>query len=487
MRIRHVSLKGWPFRVGIGTGTLLGLMLAPPALASADVRGEVFRFTSPLGVQERCIVLARMPGATYRESDVAEERAFCAIDLHGKTHAMCPKLFSTSPGTLLYLLTGGPFTDNPTGFERDVCPRGHVVEREAADEPISYKMSVNTRVTSATFANASLVYYHFARYFDAAVHVPPAVFRSIDKNAHLTRVASHGEALSAGRPALKMNHAGWATLVQAERNPGSYQPMAELFTADGQQAYGAILHPRGRRYGDEVNGSRQSGWGDGQSRDFQETPPFMALATDRPLPQAIDEGLARGYMRTAVPTAARSEQMTFWMRELVDITLLDYIFSQQDRIGNIDYLTYWYWVENGAAKRMPAQGAHPPDEIAKFSPKLLKRTELADNDAGVRTTYINYTKRTGMLERMRHYSAGTYRRLMALDADLGTRGPLHEHIRTTFGLSDAEFNQVVANTRSAASILRESCRAGRLRFDLEPDELLRDGKVVEERIDCDNP
>jgi hypothetical protein len=179
--------------------------------------------------------------------------------------------------------------------------------------------------------------------------------------------------------------------------------------------------------------------------------------------------------------------MAFWMRALVDVTLLDYIFSQQDRIGNIDYLTYWYWVEKGEVRRMPAHGAHPPDEIAKFSPKLLKRTELADNDAGVRTSYINYTKRTGMLERIRHYPAETYRRLIALDKDFAARGPLHEHVRSTFGLSAAEFAQVAANTRSAASILRESCRAGRLRFDLEPEALLRDGKVAEARVDCDNP
>jgi hypothetical protein len=179
--------------------------------------------------------------------------------------------------------------------------------------------------------------------------------------------------------------------------------------------------------------------------------------------------------------------MIFWMRELVDITLLDYLFSQQDRIGNIDYLTYWYWVDGGRLWRMPASGAHPPDEIAKFSPKRLKRTELGDNDAGVRTTYINYTRRTGMLERLRHYPAGTYRRLVALDRDFAARGPLHEHVRSTFGLSDAEFAQFVANTRSAAAILRESCGAGRLRFDLEPETFLRDGTVAEAKVDCESP
>jgi hypothetical protein len=319
------------------------------------------------------------------------------------------------------------------------------------------------------------------------VHVPAAVLRSVDRRAHLERVASRGEAISAGRPALKLNHAGWSALMRAEREPASYRPTDELFTDDRTQVYGVMLHPRGRRYGEEVNGSRASGWGDGQSRDFQQTSAFVALATDRPLGEAIEHGLATGHMRSAIPAAVRTEQVAFWMRELVDITLLDYLFSQQDRIGNIDYLPYWYWVENGTVRRMPAQGAHPPEDIARFSPRLLKRTELADNDAGVRTSYLNYTRRTGMLERIRHYPAGTYRRLIALERDFAARGPLHEHVRTTFGLSDAEFAQIAANVGSAAAILRETCRAGRLRFDLEPEALLRDGRASAQRLDCENP
>jgi hypothetical protein len=465
----------------------VGVGAAGPAVASADVAGETFRFTSPGGIDERCVVLARMPGAIYRDVDLREERAFCAIDLHERTHAMCPKLFSTSPGTLVYDVSSGPYAGNAAGFESDICPRGHAVEKEAVDEPISFKMSVNTRETSATFANSSLIYYHFARYFDATVHVPAAVFRSVDRKAHLARVTRRGESLSAGRPALKLNHAAWSALASAEADPESYSPADELFNADRSQVYGVLLHPRGRRYGEEVNGSRQSGWGDGQSRDFQQTSPFVALATDAPLKEAITEGLARGHLRSAIPAEVRTEQMVFWMRELIDITLLDFIFSQQDRIGNIDYLTYWYWLEGGEVRRARASGRHPPEEIAGFAPKLLRRTELGDNDAGVRTTYINYTQRTGMLERIRHYAASTYRRLVALDKDFGDSGPLHEYVRATFGLTDAEFKRVVANTGRAAQILRESCRAGRLRFDLEPEALMRDGSVAPPQVDCENP
>lgn len=264
----------------------LAFAAARPAAGSANVAGETVTFRSPGGVEERWVALARMLGAAYRDADLREEKALCAIDLHGRTHAMCPKLFSTSAGTLVYDVSSGPYGGNAAGFEHDICPRGHAVEKEAVDEPVSFKMSVNTPETSATFANSSLIYYHFARYFETALHVPTAVLRSVDRQAHLARVAGRGEALSAGRPALKQNHAAWQALARAERDPKSYSPADELFTADRGQVYGVLLHPRGRRYGEEINGSRQSGWGDGQSRDFQQTAPFVALAADAPLAEA---------------------------------------------------------------------------------------------------------------------------------------------------------------------------------------------------------
>jgi hypothetical protein len=453
-------------------------------MASSMVDGRAFTFNSPNGVEERCVVLARMPGAVYRDSEVREEEGFCAIDLHAGTHALCPKLFSTSPGTLIHDLRGGSYAGASGRFEEEICVRGHIVSREAADVPISWKMSVNTRESSATFSNSSLIYYHFARYFDAAVHVPPAVLRTMDRKAHQARVSAVGVRESAGRPALRMNHAAWSTLVEAESRPESYAATDELFTPDRLAVYGVLLHPRGRQYGEEFNGSRRSGWGDGQSRDFQETPPFVALRSAEPLGRAIDEGLRTGHAAGAVPSAARREQMVFWMRDLVDVTLLDFIFGQQDRIGNIDYLPYWYWTEAGQVRRMPARGTHAPDEIAQHAPKLIKRTELGDNDAGVRTSYLNFTKRTGMLEKLRHYNASTYRRLMALERDFARQGPLSAYTRATFGLSDAEFRGVAANVSEAAAILRSSCSSGRLRFDLEPEAFLADGAVRERPVDC---
>jgi len=459
-------------------------------LASSAVSGTETTFRSPGGAVERCIALRPMPGGHYTDADRALERELCSIDFYGTTHALCAKVFSTSPGTLVFDLRDGPYAGDPARFERENCGSGSVHKRGVPREPISYKMSVNTRETSATFANASLVYYHFARFFDATAHVPVAVLRSIDRNEHSRRVTANGVRLSAGNPALKMNHAAWLALQTAERDPPSYKPTEELFTPDGL-LYGVMLHPLGKRYGEEMNGTRRAGWGDGQNRDFQETAPFRALRSGKPLADAITEGrtaaLRDPVLAKSTGTSATPAQMVYWMSDLIDITLLDYLFSQQDRVGNVDYLSAWYWVEDGQLRSRPASSGAAPPDLAAFSPQRLRRTELGDNDAGVRLTYINYAKRTGMLENLHHYRATTYRQLMRLDADFAAGGELHEYVRTTFGLSEKEFAAIKANARLAAAILRESCKAGRLRFDVEPEQFMLTGRETEQRLDCESP
>jgi hypothetical protein len=94
----------------------------------------------------------------------------------------------------------------------------------------------------------------------------------------------------------------------------------------------------------------------------------------------------------ATLAAVRTEQVAFWVRELIDMTLLDDLFSQQDRIGSIDYRPHWVWVEDGQVRHQPATGSKPPAEIVARSSMYIKRTELGDNDAGLRMTDANHTQ-----------------------------------------------------------------------------------------------
>lgn len=141
----------------------------------------------------------------------------------------------------------------------------------------------------------------------------------------------------------------------------------------------------------------------------------------------------------------------------------------------------------GRPRAQPAGGRQPPPELAARQPLLLQRTELGDNDAGVRTSYLNFARRTGMLAAVRHVPPQTYRRLIALADDLQAQGPLAGHLRSSYGFSAAEFSHFAANARDAADTLRASCKAGRLRFDLDPDAFLRDGRSDAVKLDCDRP
>ncbi len=426
--------------------------------ASDKVMGTASEFVSPSGIKEQCIVLKHIPEGIYSEQDLQIEQNYCAMDIYTNT-GMCPKTWSTSPGTMFYPLKGSHFS-SVKQFESGACAN----QRHISIKSIAFKNTMNMKDTSGTFSTASLLYYHFSRYLNTQIHVPVAVYRSIDKDTHRQRVSRVG---------LKLTHKGmihnaWKDMLMIENKPSQYHPVDEVFTQDHKQIYGVLLRSTGKRYSAEINGSRKSGWGKGQSLDFQKTYAFSALKNPKPLSQAI--ALRRKNITR--------EQMVFWMKDLIEITLLDYIFSQQDRIGNIDYTKVWLAATDGQLKR--GSGHHSKNSTAQ----QIKQTHLNDNDAAGRYSYANYTKKTGMLEVIRHYNAKTYQQLMKLDSDFSQQGELYHYLSQTFGLSKKQRDMIVNNTKMAADIMRGHCQSGRLIFDLEPEQFFLHGSVKPVKQSC---
>ena len=462
----------------------------PSALWAGDsVTGTTQTFKSPNGVTESCVRLTPVPGGSYSKRDLKDEAALCSIDFYAPQIALCPKTWSTSPGTAIYDISEGPYTGDRVAFERRACKEGKSAKSLAKDRIAKFKSTMNQKGTSGTFSAASLLYYHFSRFFDTTVKVPVAVWRTMDKDAHLSEVAEHGLAISGGSHGGRMNHEGWRAFVAADKNPKSYKPTDDLFTTDRKQVYGAILDSPGRRYGSEINGTRKSGWGKGQNRDFQETPAFLALRSEKPLAEAIAEGLKQGrkdrQINKDLGPNVSDRQMVFWMKELTEIVLLDFIFSQQDRVGNIDYTPYWYWTDSGSVKHKKANHHEAGKSGIPDSAILLHRTNLNDNDAGGRVAYANFAKSTQMLEKMRHFGPETYKRLVQLNADFEKKGPLFEWLSTSFGLTDRQIAQVVKNTALALDILAANCSAGKLQFDLDPITFFFSGAAKPARLACD--
>ncbi|TCO71580.1 hypothetical protein [Rhodovulum euryhalinum] len=464
------------------------LCLTASAVSASDaVEGTATRFTSPNGVTETCVRIAPMPGAVYSEADLAAEAAFCAIDLYDPAVGLCPKTWSTSPGMILHDLSEGPYAGDRRGFEANACPQGKEAKEASGGELAKFKPTMNARGTSGTFSPSPLLYYHLSRYFGMDIGVPVAVWRSMDRGAHLSEVARPGVAISGHSHSSDMNRSGWQILVAADQDPGTYSPTDELFTADRSALYGVMLKSKGDRYNSEVNGTRASGWGKGQNLDFQKTAPFLALRAAGPIEAAIAAGVAEAVKDPQIArdmgAGVAPAQVAYWMEDLTGLVLLDFILSQQDRVGNIDFVPVWHWVETGAV-RTQAAAKHGDDAPPAPGAIRIKRTHLNDNDAGARVEYANYAKSTGMLEGLRHFPAGTYSRLMALNEDLAAGGPLHAYLKDSFGLTEAQFGQLVRNTAMAADILSAACAGGTLAFDLEAEAFLKDGKVSPAAVDC---
>ncbi|MEE4172725.1 MAG: hypothetical protein V2I57_00555 [Xanthomonadales bacterium] len=463
----------------------LGALVVLASPGRAEVAGEVRTFSGPDGIEERCVRLTPFPGAAYSNKDRETEDDYCAIDF--ARAGLCPKLWSTSPGTLVYALED----DSPAGvqaFERSWCGKGHGARDHAKDKLATFKVSVNGRTTSATYAPSSWVYYHLSRYFRTHTYVPPVVYRSVSLQRHHERVVVPAQALVKGRHARMLSE-GWSHLEALESGQLAGGAAREALTDGGRQVYGVLIDNKGDRYGPEFNGTRESGWGSGQNEDFQQTAAFLALRNPSALPDAAAGGVRDARrnprMAKALPADTPVEQVYLWMQSILEITLLDMLLRQQDRIGNIDYRWRWFWIEDGVLENHSAQGDERPGKAEGKTAWRLRQTAINDNDAGVRSGYANFAERTGMLEELAHYDPALYQRLGRLADDLGERGAAWRWLREVAGLSEREATGIADRARAAFDGLRAQCEAGTLVLDFDLVALL--SGTVPQAAGCEVP
>lgn len=418
--------------------------------------------------------------ADISADDSAAQDAFCAIDVTSTSVAMCAKNWSTSPAALIYDLEHTPWEGRAVEFEAQVCAIGGRARDQSHAELAMFKNSLNGRETSGTFAPSSVLYYHFSRLLQTRLQVPVAVLAEFPRENYLQRVVLPGVKNSESKR-LKMLHAGWQYMDRALSDPGNYPHGRELLTDNSNYLWGVFLLQAGHRYGPEVNGTRESGWGEGQNRDFQRTAPFLALREDLPLASAIKAGIALARedekMAEALSSTVPIQQIAWWMNDITEMVILDSLLGQQDRIGNIDYQWRWLWWDQGTLRT----GKQRPDNQAAGK---LRITVLNDNDAGVRSGYVNYARRTGMLDGWHHIDPGLYRRVQALAADFGDSGPVASAVLGNYRLSSREARGIIRRGIEIADQLRERCESGALRFDLSLTNVMNPGAAEVKPASC---
>ena len=251
-----------------------------------------------------------------------------------------------------------------------------------------------------------------------------------------------------------------------------------------------MLQPVGKRCGVLVNGIAAQQGAPGDYAALSQTPALVALQNTQPLREAIAAGVEQAQQPQFSEAGAAEisdRQMAYWMQDLSEILLLDYIFSQQRRIGNIDCLDYWYWKTGRNIRKQLARTRTPPKNMARHKPLRIQDTVISNNSSSGLPSCRNLTREAGLLQKLAHFNPDTYKRLIRLDRDFSRQDELYRYLQQNFSLSEEQLQQIISNTREAAEILKGSCKEKRLRFDLDPTSFFVRGSSRGKRLNCDNP
>ncbi|KYG66047.1 hypothetical protein AZI86_02985 [Bdellovibrio bacteriovorus] len=424
------------------------------ALNLNDLQGDSkTTYSSPRGVQEVCVVPKKWPGGMYKKEDPAKETTLCSYDFH-RNVGICPKYTSTNPAILLL---------EPTAqYPKEVIDASQC-NYKAMDlnNEAKFKQSI-----SCSYTPAILAYYHVSRALGGGGQVPVNVIRTMDIRIHEDLA---NKAVNHLRDSKDLIKTIWEQFARTHQNPQNY-PL--LYDSTQTQVYGALIDniKKEEQY-IEVSGT---GSYDRRYERFMQQKPFLRLTDAQSVSQSV-----------GTSDFTKVAQIVLQMKDVSDMVILDRILSQQDRIGNIHFKLFWYFVEPGSntfsrkksdAKIENGKIIVPPAESQIMAGKqavLLKEMILKDNDCGVIKT--NMMKEVGALEKVRHLSYSTYRHLLRFAQDLNSSAA-KDFFKAELLFSENDFAGIFKNTQEVRNILVTKCQQGQLHFDVDLEDYVPGAK-----------
>lgn len=439
---------------------------APPAVAAVPDAGvtvaapTVTTFTSPGGLAETCQLLVPFPftpdGAGrddwYRQDDFDEIAELCAMDFYapadtpaGPAVGVCPKIHGTQPALEIYDLADARVSKGR--FEEERCPRFRK-EREAK-KVAKLKFSIFARERES-----ALFYFHFSRLLGNLGFVYPATYRSIAL-AELARWAQEGLTIIRAGDAPKSPGGGWFRVRQVGRSQPDdshvrvRRARRVLLDPDRPQlALGTLAkNPRGERAHERfsyLEDKRRIGTAAG----MRLTTFYKLVHSERPIP------------------AGTSLQELAYARDFTAYVILDHLFHQRDRSGNIHEKRYHHFVD--AAGRLHWKAKLDEDDPADAVP--LTRLILKDNDEGLIWGNSPQLDASELIGELRHLDPVTYERiqwLAGLMRDPATAEVVKAWFLESVHVTEESYTQVRERFLEMAEGFERLHRDGRLQLDLD--------------------
>lgn len=455
---------------------LIGLVF--PLTVSAD---EVISKSAG----EVCVIPEKFPidGTDYSKGDKREEEKLCSYDFHVSASsetqeavALCPKLFSTNPAVELLEI---PEDETKAHIEQNECNEKVGAKNKDYKKLAKYKQSISCSKTSSIIA-----YYHLSRALGLDI-VPVSVLRTMDKQKHI-EVAEKGVEYSNSNSSDLISQ-NWRRLLNWLQSSNS-----AIMTDDGKYSIGALSeNPRGEQkyYEDFYPGAS----GETGVSNFKNTRAYKNLGINKPVSEIVGTTL-----NTDNYTAIRK------MKDAADMIVLDTLFGQQDRFGNV-HAIHTFMIpegddlkklsmkdiedlvkENGTAeeksdlakiKTMPSDWQKEVTARSRLQLKMAKsylernglpfahaqELLLKDNDCGLKGS--NVFKGHRLARDIRHISDSTYEQLLKIHAKVNS-GETTDYLMNTLYMDNSEFQQFKEGLNYVVDNLKAKCQAGELYLDL---------------------
>lgn len=438
------------------------------ALNINQLAGTVINHNSPNGKVESCVIANKLFTAAYSKKDIKAENELCAMNFYN-TVGLCPKSNSTNPGILV--------TEIPEGQNRDYVQKICLSDNDDIKVVAKFKQTISCSNTSSILA-----YYHFSKILDMG-RVPTAVLRTMDKNEHL-KEAQIAPKLLKGKENELISKT-WNMFA------GEHTKMSNLaiFDDSKQYVYGALSeNPKKESKYSELNKFKSY---ETRYTDFAANSLVARLSDARSVTQILQGLDSQNFVQGAVQ-----------MKDLSEMIILDTLFNQQDRIGNIHSKFVWYKISQNSSGQIVVEQEKSKAEMASdkktiIIPEneksmkdkgyvLIKEMLMKDNDCGV--SKQNMMKQLGLVAKLKHMSRSAYNRLLEF-SKVSQDPQLMTWMKNELLMSNSEIglspnsNSFISNLSYVVSSLRTSCKNGQLKLDLDLKDIY--SKRQQTEADCE--
>src|SRR6266481_2063264 len=345
-----------------------------------------------------------------------------------------PKLHNTSAGIEIYEL---PPEINKETFEKTEGPYRSGITKKYSNKRSGKKVA---KFKVGTMAESGLACFHVSRLLGHLVEVPPATYRTMD----VQEFGKVGEqARTTGHPSCTE---AWANLRAMVKSGSS-----KVVLPDGKLVFGSLAqNPRGE------NSSPEDYWTVGAIRGHSF---YRVLSSRSPVADIMNLNDMK-----CLQDLALAQDMTRGV-------ILDSIFRQVDRLGNISIAQLQHYVTNKGKVKWDDK-VSDKDKAESVSPLLpLKRVMYKDNDDGMNWG-MNSISVTPILNETHHIDQTIYNRLQWLaglmqDGEPGSDAKIKDYFVNAFHISSDNYDKLKASLIKQAASLKSRVESKDILVDLD--------------------